>query len=619
VTRRRFNSSERVALYLAEGGACALCGVVLGKGWHADHVAPWATGGDTDVVNGQALCPGCNLEKGAKMASELRKWQEEAIRKYWDHKEKDFLAEATPGAGKTRFAAEICARLYEGDIVDRIVWVVPSTRLRKQTSDAVREATGLQLHYLWENGDTVFPDSGFAGIVVTYQAVASAAPLYRTITSRMRTLVILDEVHHAAAGKSWGAALKSAFEPAVKRLLLSGTPFRSDDHAIPFVRYVERQGQSDYIYGYADALTDDVVRSVYFPRIGGRMEWTDNKGDWSATFEEKLDEAGQSRRLKTALAADGGHLGGMLAQAHRELVNMREEDPDAAGLVIAMDQYHANAIADRMRRELSVDPVVAISDEPDAGVLIERFATGRAPWIVAVRMVSEGVDIPRLRIGVYATNVVTELFFRQAVGRVIRRDDHGDASFYIPDDPRLRMFAAEIQQQRDSVDLSDEDDTTKPRDDEDTDGTVSSLFMPLSSTATHEGIIAGDHQLSAEEIARAQKIKLTDRVTARLPDAVVALLLRNAGMSVPAAVAPSQPPVSDLTERIRLLKTRNNKASRSIAYNRSLDYAEVNRTLNARVGIRSVITCTDPALLEKRLALAIRWRDSGDLGQAAGA
>lgn len=616
MTRRRFNSSERVALFLADGGFCARCGVALGKGWHADHRDPWARGGDTDVVNGQALCPTCNLEKGANMAKKLRAWQEEAIRKYWDHKEKDFLAEATPGAGKTRFGAEICVRLYDGKIVDRIIWVVPSVRLRKQTSTAVREATGLQLHYSWENGDTVFPDGPFAGAVVTYQAVASEPALWRTITSRARTLVILDEVHHAADKKSWGAALRSAFEPAVKRLLMSGTPFRSDDKAIPFVRYVEHQGQSDYIYGYADALRDDVVRSVSFPRIGGLMEWSDRKGEQSATFEEKLDEIGQSRRLRTALEADGGHLGGMLARAHNELMSFREDDEDAAGLVIAMDQQHALAIAERMHRELGVHPVVAISDDDDSGAKIEQFAKGRAPWIVAVRMVSEGVDIPRLRICVYATNVVTELFFRQAVGRVSRRDDESEASFYIPDDLRLRMFAAEIRQQRDSVDLADDDEPTKPGD-ADTSN-VSSLFIPLSSTATHEGVIAGDIHLSAAELAHAEKVKLASRRTARLPTVDVALLFRQLGMAAPVAVttAPVEP-ASDITEQIRKLRKRNNKLAARIVRVWGIEYKQVQRTLNGLVGIKSVKHVADPEVLEKRLVLAIRWLDSGT--EAAGA
>lgn len=610
-SRRRFNSSERVALFLTDGGVCALCGVDLGKGWHADHVEPWARGGNTDVVNGQALCPACNLKKGAQMPSELRKWQMDAINRYLRHPSPDFLAEATPGAGKTRFAAEVCSRLCGSDTANRIVWVVPSDRLRKQTADAVRKATGLLLHYTWSNGDGAFPPSPFHGVVVTYHSVASEPALWRAMTSRARTLVILDEVHHGHNKKTWGEALRRAFEPAVRRLLLSGTPFRSDGGAIPFVHYVDGRGQPDYSYGYSDALGDEVVRTVIFPRIGGYMEWSDDEGEQGATFEEKLDEQGESRRLRTALDAAGGHIGGMLAQAHRELLAMREEDPDAAGLIIAMDQIHAARIADRMRRELAIDPVIAVSDNPGAGQAIEQFATGASPWIVAVRMVSEGVDIPRLRIAVYATNIVTELYFRQAVGRVIRRDDQPIASFYIPDDQRLRKFASEIQKQRDAVFEAEEgdDDEGGPKKPGNRNNVYS--FSPGNSTATDEGVIVGEHHLSAGEMLHAEQVKLSNPLTVRMNTAEVAFILREGRKHAPPPPPPEQEEVPDIVEILAKLKTRNRQWVSKISRDYGIEWREVNATLNELVGIRTVTTVVDVAILQKRLAAAKDWHRTG--------
>jgi hypothetical protein len=61
------------------------------------------------------------------------------------------------------------------------------------------------------------------------------------------------------------------------------------------------------------------------------------------------------------------------------------------------------------------------------------------------------VDIPRLRVAVFATNTTTELFFRQAVGRLVRWTRgmrHQKSFFFIPDDARLRAFAANLAQQR---------------------------------------------------------------------------------------------------------------------------------------------------------------------------
>src|SRR5690606_17165940 len=104
-----------------------------------------------------------------------------------------------------------------------------------------------------------------------------------------------------------------------------------------------------------------------------------------------------------------------------------------------------------LRRRYGVTATLALSDDPTASARIEHFAEGTQPWIVAVRMVSEGVDIPRLRVGVFATNTTTELFFRQAVGRLVRWTRgmrHQKAFFFIPDDPRLRAYAANLALQR---------------------------------------------------------------------------------------------------------------------------------------------------------------------------
>ena len=63
--RRAFSTSERVALLLAAEGRCAECGGELEPGWHGDHVTAYSRGGETRAANGQALCPRCNLKKGA--------------------------------------------------------------------------------------------------------------------------------------------------------------------------------------------------------------------------------------------------------------------------------------------------------------------------------------------------------------------------------------------------------------------------------------------------------------------------------------------------------------------------------------------------------------------------
>ncbi|HVZ89314.1 MAG TPA: DEAD/DEAH box helicase [Polyangia bacterium] len=379
----------------------------------------------------------------------LRAWQQAALARFESHPGPSFLAVATPGAGKTTFALTAVQRALLAGRARRFVVVVPTQHLKTQWAQAA-EAFLLHVDPDWSAASGALP-SDVHGVAVTYQQVAANPLLLRRMVGQ--ALVVLDEIHHAADSRAWGDAVRTAFEPAVRRLCLSGTPFRSDQSAIPFVTYAGDLAEADYEYGYGDALTERaVVRPVYFPRIGGHMEWAAPGGlEYAATFDDPLTRELANQRLRTALSAEGDWLPAVLEQANAQLDHLRARDSRAAGLVIAMDQEHARAIAALMQERLAVTPVVATSDAPDASRKIAAFTTGSRPWIVAVRMVSEGVDIPRLRVGVYATNTVTDLFFRQAVGRLVRWVaglGRQTAYMFIPDDKRLRTFASGIAEQR---------------------------------------------------------------------------------------------------------------------------------------------------------------------------
>jgi len=142
----------------------------------------------------------------------------------------------------------------------------------------------------------------------------------------------------------------------------------------------------------------------------------------------------------------------VLAAADTRLSEVRRGMPDAAGLVIAGDQEQARSYARLLGRIAGQPPTVVVSDDPRASRRIEEFAGSRDRWLVAVRMVSEGVDIPRLAVGVYATNTATPLFFAQAVGRFVRARRRGEtASVFLPSTPTLLAYAAELEEQRDHV------------------------------------------------------------------------------------------------------------------------------------------------------------------------
>jgi superfamily II DNA or RNA helicase len=230
-----------VALYLAADGRCSACGTDLGPGWHADHVAPYSTGGPTDVINGQALCPACNLKKGDTYMSnwtgpELRDWQRQALDAYIAKAATDFLAVATPGAGKTTFAVRLAHELLAAGIVQRVVVVVPTEHLKVQWANSAHRC-GIDLDPTTKNANGLEVATDYQGAVLTYAQVSMQPDLHRMGCGRRSTLVILDEVHHAGDEKAWGDAVRHAFGDTTRRLSLSGTPFRSDQAAIPGVRY----------------------------------------------------------------------------------------------------------------------------------------------------------------------------------------------------------------------------------------------------------------------------------------------------------------------------------------------------------------------------------------------
>lgn len=608
--RRRFSATERSALFLSTDGHCVDCGEPLSEDWEADHRLAFAAGGETDVVNGAPPCAICNTRRGARDAADeqttgLRSWQRAALAQYETTTPKDFLVVATPGAGKTRLGGTIAGRHLRSGRADQVIVVTPTERLKGQWADAVA-GCGVQLEPNWTNATGVFPN-GFDGVAVTYAQVAALPDLFRRHASRRRTIVLFDEVHHCGDSRRWGDAARHAFEPAAWRIALSGTPFRSDNNAIPFIRYVDGVGQPDVTYDYSDAIRDGVCRAVFFPRRGGRMEWAAPTGEvMQATFDDELDEQSANQRLRTALSIDGDWLPAVLADAQNELTETRSSVPDAGGLVIAADQNAARYISDILLTRHGVHAVVVVSDEPDANDRIERFAVGDAPWLVSVRMVSEGVDIPRLRVGVYATPVTTELFFGQAVGRLVRVVDRAageTASCYIPDDARLRRYAATIREQRDHV-LDEETDVLLETDRSGPRSSPLRHFQPIASEVIDAGGTFDGAELTASELAYAEQLKAQTPQTSTLPTPAVAVLLRIVGDQTPTASDP--PPEPPAHRRRRDLRAANSRVASRIVYATGLGHAEVNTTLNAAVGVTGVAIAGVDELTE-RLRIAQRW------------
>ncbi len=534
----------------------------------------------------------------------LRPWQKEALERFNGCPERDFLAVATPGAGKTTFALAAAAHWLH-DHPGRLVVVAPTAHLKAQWARAATEL-GFHLDPAWAAADGALP-ADMHGIVTTYQQVATSAAVLARLSRG--AMVVFDEIHHAGDDRAWGQAVREAFEGAGRRLSLSGTPFRSDTMAIPFVRYQMDVAAPDFEYGYGDALAERrVVRPVFFPRTGGEMEWSAPDGStYAASFDDPLTNNLANQRLRTALSLEGDWLPTVLRAAHERLAEVRRTHTDAGGLVIATDQDHARGIAGQLSWRFGVRAVVATSDDAGASARIAAFRSSDQPWLVAVRMVSEGVDIPRLRVGVFATTTTTELFFRQAVGRLVRwvpGVPNQRSYLYIPDDPRLRARAFQIaearrhslrRESRPEHEQGLEDIVPAARAEEGADQL--SLFAAISAVAT------GTEATPVPGLA-----VLDDHDPPEHEDPSLLVELHAPALAL---VADAGGPASVLTRKELKAKLReeNSYAAADLARKTGWGHARVNAELNRLTGIRKVTEATVQQL-ESRLRHAERWRRS---------
>lgn len=610
--RRRFNSAQRVALWLAANGHCQMCGCELQPGWHADHVHPYSKGGSTDVINGAALCPSCNTKKGdtSMSISQLRAWQKDALEKFLST-HRDFLVEATPGAGKTRMALAAAHELISSGHIRRIIVVVPSVNLQSQWSRAAAES-GLDVTGTMKNADGSIAAAKH-GAVVTYPQVASQPDLWRHITAQAATLVVLDEIHHAGdeENSTWGAALRTAFAVAPRRLMLSGTPFRTDGAPIPFVRY-DDQGYaiSDEGLTYGEAVRDGVVRPVRYEILDGRADWI----DFGTQVSVNLSEAKQKDipdALKVLYDPRQEWIPSVFRRANDELTRAREEMPDAGGLVLAPSQWHAEQYGRIMTAISGEQTTVIHSTVEDAGAQLRAFSAGSDRWIVAVKMVSEGVDIPRLAVGVYASRDMTEMWFRQVTGRFVRvrgDEDYMTATIFIPHVKVLMDLAERIEQEA-QVALREAEQEASDRADREERTLELSFIEPLAaSESVLTGAIVAGEAISDAELERAKEyIERIGGSMRKVHPVDAVKLLRLANPTAPTAQTVVRIPPSDVTgDQLRQsLRRQLSALVGRYAYATEQPHSHIHAQLNRMYGGKVATATVDE--LRKRITSVEEW------------
>ena len=469
-----------------------------------------------------------------------------------------FLISAAPGSGKTRPALEHARELLRAGAVRRVAVICPTTPLTRQWA---RAAARLGLHLVPDAAE-LRPPRDFDGVAVTYARVASVAEHWASQCGGA-TLVIADEAHHLGEELAWGTGFARAFGPARRWLLLSGTPFRSDQCPIPGVRYEDVVAVPDVSYSYADAVRDAICRPVTFVPYDGALQWRSGDDLVESTFADALTGREASRRYRTAISvelADG--LPRILAAAHERLEHTRAAGHrDAGGLVVAADGEHARAVAKVLRGVTGQAPTVVLHTEARAAEKLQAFTRSSERWIVAVNMVSEGVDIPRLRVGVYATAAKTPLIFRQIVGRFVRTipgRPHEPSWLFLPADPVLRAHAAEVERELRHVLRPTEDVPDEPVERAQAERGEAEAFVPVAADVAPQLALFGPPGGATPAPAPA------------------------------ALVAEPDEPSMPAFERRALLRDKRHRLVADLRRTQGGSHAEINRWLNRECGVRRV-------------------------------
>jgi superfamily II DNA or RNA helicase len=525
--KRRFSGSQRIELYLDADGICQLCGTKLQKAWHADHVVPYSAGGPTITPNGQALCPTCNLKKGTNQMhqtelevtscfpdSQRTRLQIGAVKAFLDLDKPSFLLDYCPAGGKTYTALLAAQMLFKAGLIDRVIIVCPTDVVKAQWANQAWEYCELNLARSFKNDQTLLPDD-VQGVVVSYQAVASQPYLWQQLAKEKRTLLICDEIHHCGTTKSWGAALYTAFDQTtVRRFLTSGTPFRSDGDQIPWIEYDEHgYSIADDSLSYKNAVSLGICRAARFDWIDTDCNWLENGQAHTVRSSELLEDDNRSQGLDAAYSYDEGQNDcaiKAIKSTYANLKHIRDNEYSEAGmLIVAKDIPHAEGY-EKLCKNLGITNVVLVHSKLDGQSNsqtlkdIKRFKDNpKLEVIIAVNMVSEGVDIPRLVSAVFFINKSTELYMRQLVGRVTRTTAgyKGHAFITMVKENKFQVLAQRIEEEA-VAGLRDQPEPAAQTDADaegERDQVNRAITIVGSSNAAAAGYTLGGGEVTAEE------------------------------------------------------------------------------------------------------------------------
>jgi len=406
----------------------------------------------------------------------LRDWQQEAAHKclQWYLKKEDnrFVINAAPGTGKTICAISIAEELLKQNQVERLIVIAPMNSVVDQWAKKYKETTG---KFMMQS-TKLTSDEG-VDICCTWASVKNLLDGFQKICNEKKTMVICDEHHHASAVAVWGNSAGNAFKNAKFKLILTGTPIRSDSEEPVWLSYKDgeinhpKEGQYTLTYGksvelgYCRPIAFHRHEANFFMKEGKNIVATvsgkgaeiaeEIKGTAAAAMLQEANRfyscAVKCMRKKDGTPIDNSYQESMLAHAIEKLDERKMRLSQAGGLVIAPNIAVAEYMCELLERLTKKKPVLVHSKLDNSDKRIERFKNNlEDDWLVSVAMIGEGVDIPRLRVLVYLPFARTELSFRQAIGRVVRRyedvaDDDSSACCVMPAAEIFDRYARRVE------------------------------------------------------------------------------------------------------------------------------------------------------------------------------
>lgn len=529
----------------------------------------------------------------------LRDWQKQALEN-WLASDGPWLGCATPGAGKTRFASRVIRVRKDAGRRPFAIIACPTDSLKEQWAHSAHESDGLNLTTTLRSGEG-FP-MAYDGACVTYAQLPTIA---RTIQTWVRhhgvqLLTVLDEIHHCSESAAWGDGAMQVGDYSDRVMALSGTPFRSDGSPIPFVTY-DAAGfvVPQFRYSYAQAIAEGVCRRVMFRLRDAtvRRKWSSDTDAEECVWSSCTEDVGSW--LQSGLVHDGEAVRDIVNDCWIELRKMIDAGDSLAACGIHcmssgrndIDDKFVNKVAKVVRHITGMHPTVVHHGIQGAPELIRRFRSSRSPsdrFIVSIRQFGEGVDIPRCRVGGYLSNISSEMYLRQVVGRYVRNESRLGAPQYavmvMPDVPVFKTFASEVEKEA-MVGLEMAERSRREASADPKEPSESPTVQTVSVTGQGGSVVMSGDAFSLDD----DSVRKAESISAEFPAYPVGDLARIIHKSASAsASAAACPPELPMHVQCKELRSRCSSIAFRIAKDNPDDFANVAHVLgevNKRQGV----------------------------------